>query len=431
MMNNFKKSLLTAAITLASTQAMAAGFQLNSQSAAGIGRAFAGDAVIADNASVLSRNPAAMAMFDNKSLSIGVSYADLEAKVSNVHVEHVLGNVEYGSIDNAAADKFIPNFYYIHPINDKFAFGLAAFSNFGTGTDATELASPVEHPVMGTLPAPVDILGNTSVTTINFNASVSYRINEQLSVGAGIDMVYGEGELTRSGELPVGPNGEFYPVDLVTVDADGVAFGGILGITYEINADHRLGASYRFSPEFEADGTVNLAGNDFDQVNIPLPDIFQVAGFHQLSDQFALHYTAQLTRWGDFDEITVSGPVETTLKEYYWKDSWLYSLGGTYTINDNWAVRAGYMYDNGVVDQLSSISIPDSTRNWYTAGVSYYINNNASIDFGIASVQGEEVGVAEASQVTAQFPLDPRAGTVLATTDSNAMYYSLQYNHTF
>ena len=52
----FSKTLLAATITLATQQATAAGFQLNAQSATGLGRAFAGDAVIADNASVMSRN---------------------------------------------------------------------------------------------------------------------------------------------------------------------------------------------------------------------------------------------------------------------------------------------------------------------------------------------------------------------------------------
>ena len=48
----FKKTLLAVTVAMASGQAMAAGFQLNAQSATGIGRAFAGDAVIADNVSV-------------------------------------------------------------------------------------------------------------------------------------------------------------------------------------------------------------------------------------------------------------------------------------------------------------------------------------------------------------------------------------------
>ena len=42
-------------------QAIAAGFQSTTHSAAGVGRANAGEAVIADNASVIARNPAAIA----------------------------------------------------------------------------------------------------------------------------------------------------------------------------------------------------------------------------------------------------------------------------------------------------------------------------------------------------------------------------------
>ena len=87
MTNNtrlFKKSLLAVTITtitLASSQAMAAGFQLNSQSATGLGRAFAGDAVIADNASAMARNAAALALFDQTELSLGFNIIDSEVKV--------------------------------------------------------------------------------------------------------------------------------------------------------------------------------------------------------------------------------------------------------------------------------------------------------------------------------------------------------------
>lgn len=420
MMKNFNKTLLAIAVTLASTQAMAAGFQLNSQSATGIGRAFAGDAVIADNASVLSRNPAAMALFDEKQLSMGLTYADVQVQVSDV--THGDTGLNYGSVDDAAEAKIIPNFYYINPVNDKFAYGVAMFSNFGTGTDTSELSNPV--PVGGgvKVPAPVDLLGKTEVTTINFNLSASYRINEHFSVGAGVDIIYGQGTLTRSGELPLGEGGSYVPVDLVDVDADGVAFGGIVGAVYEINADNRFGISYRFSPEMSADGTVNYGGVDFEEINIPMPDIFQVAGFHQLTDKFAVHYTAQLSTWGDFDEISVSDPGDVQLKHYAWDDSWLFSVGGTYTLNDTWTLRAGYMHDQGVVGEVSSISIPDSNRNWYTAGATYNLSKHTSLDFGIAFVRGEDVSLTEMSEVV---------GDIHASTRSDATYYSMQYNYKF
>ncbi|QQX78779.1 porin [Shewanella sp. KX20019] len=436
-MKYFNKTLIAVSVALVSTQSMAAGFQLNSQSATGIGRAFAGDAVIADNASVLSRNPAAMAMFDEKQLSMGLTYADVEVEVSDVYINSNIGEIHYGSVSDAAEAKIIPNFYYISPVNDKFAYGVAMFSNFGTGTDTGDLSQP--KPILGgsaQIPAPVDLLGKTEVTTINFNLSASYRINDHFSVGAGLDIIYGQGTLTRSGELPLAPDGSYVPVDLVDVDADGVAFGGIVGAVYEINANHRLGVSYRFSPEFSADGTVKFGGTDFEEINIPIPDIFQVAGFHQLTDKFALHYTAQMTTWGDFHEITVTEPGEAQLKKYAWDDSWLFSVGGTYSLTENWTLRAGYMFDQGVVGEVSSISIPDSDRQWYTMGATYNVSKNTSIDFGIAFIKGEETQLTEQSSVLdligQQMPtLGDDLGTVHATTLSNATYYSMQYNYKF
>lgn len=431
-MKSFNKTLLAVAVALASSQTFASGFQLNSQSATGMGRAFAGDAVIADNASVLSRNPAAMALFDKDAISLGLTYADITVDVKDVNFGG--GAYDLGSIDDAGSSKVIPNIFYIHPIDDKLAVGFAAFSNFGTGTDASSLSKNLP----AGSPAPYDLLGETEVTTVNFNASVSYRINDMFSIGAGLDAVYGEGRLTRNmGTTP-----------LVDVDADGWAFGGIVGATVELDKDNRFGISYRFSPTVNVKGDINTittttipgvgtvpVAASFDSLDVPLADIFQVAGFHQITPKFALHYTAQYTQWGNFDQITAKDGTATiaavgatqavgdvALKEYQWKDSWLFSVGGTYTINEQFTVRAGYMHDQGVVDEISSISFPDSDRNWYTAGMSYHINPQNTVDFGIAYIKGEEVHLIENSAIT---------GPVNAVTESKGMYYSVQYSYQF
>ncbi|WP_234919023.1 outer membrane protein transport protein, partial [Aeromonas veronii] len=70
----FKKSLIAATIALATGQVHAAAFQLNEHSASGLGRAYAGEAAIADNASVLARNPAAMTTFDKMAVSVSGTY---------------------------------------------------------------------------------------------------------------------------------------------------------------------------------------------------------------------------------------------------------------------------------------------------------------------------------------------------------------------
>ena len=412
-----RKAAPVLALTCAAGQAAASGFGLNSQSATGIGRAFSGDAAIGDNASILARNPAGMALFDQRALSVGLTYADIDIEIKDPSVDP--GNVQLNGIDDAGSGKLIPNLYFIQPLGDQWAFGVGAFSNFGTGSDTFSLEG-----------APDILIGKTEITTINLNASVSYRINDQLSLGAGIDVIYGSGELRRESSSA--------GVDtLLNVEADGWAVGGIIGALYEINADNRLGISYRFSPKVAVSGDVDLLtpvggppAFTYDQLEVPLPDIFQFAGFHQLSDRWAFHYTAQWTGWGAFDGIngldgeTAGGlPVgDRELKEYGWQDSWLYSIGGTYTINDTWTARAGYMRDGGVVDEIASLSIPDSDRNWYTLGLGYHFRSHSTLDFALAFIRGEEVDVSE---------VGTGVESVSATTLSNGVYYSMQYSYVF
>lgn len=411
-MRTFNKTIIATAMTLASTQAFAAGFQLNSQSATGIGRAMAGDAVIADNASVLARNPSAMALFDSSALSLGITYAATTVEVEDAYFDSGLpndiGDANLGHLSDAADDKLIPNAFYIHPVNDTWAWGVAVFSNFGTGTDMTDLKRGTD--------AAADLLGNTEVTTININASVSMRVNEHLSLGAGLDIITGGGKIARDAQA--------LPVSLVDVDASGVGFGGIVSATYEFNDNHRIGASYRFSPDVEADGDVAMAGTNFDNLELPLADIFQIAGFHQLNNKFAIHYTAQWTQWSNFDQIDIynNDSDRTALKVYNWEDSWFLSIGGTYTINDKWTLRAGYAHDMGVVEDIQSVSIPDSDRAWYTFGVGYNLSPKSTIDLGVAIIEGETTEVVESSLL---------GNNLTAHTTSSATYMSVQYSYRF
>ena len=129
----FTRSVITVAIALASSQTMAAGFQLNAQSATGLGRAFSGDGVIADNASTMAKNAASMALFDAPALSLGVIAID-----TDVNVKNTLYNNKPINDASIGGTSYAPNIYYIQPINDKFSVGASLYSNFGTKTEFKE-----------------------------------------------------------------------------------------------------------------------------------------------------------------------------------------------------------------------------------------------------------------------------------------------------
>jgi len=413
-MKYFNKTILAVAVTLASSQAMAAGFQLNSQSATGLGRAFAGDAVIADNASAMARNPAAMALFDSTSISLGMTYIDTDVSLSDAQYSLApMGSSNPQAIPDVSdigGASVVPNVFIVHPLNDKWAVGFGVYSNFGT---TTEYADDFAADIFG---------GQTKVRSVNVQGSVSYRINEQFSLGAGLDVISGSGDLNR----------KFHGQTMLDVSAEGYGLGWHVGAIYEVNDNHRFGLSYRYSPTIKADGDFEYLGQSAadDTLHLPLPAMAEFSGFHQLTNQFAVHYSAQFIQWSAFD--TLDTDAFGTIKEYNWRDTWHLSLGGTYDINDTWTMRAGYMYDMGAVDEIKSIAIPDSDRQWFSAGLSYNMSKHSVIDLGITYLMGEDVDVTETQFLP---PLDggqlPWVAQVNGTTRANAWLYGIQYSYKF
>ncbi|WP_305403338.1 outer membrane protein transport protein [Photobacterium leiognathi] len=410
----FTRSVITAAIALASSQSMAAGFQLNAQSATGLGRAFAGDGVIADNASTMAKNAASMTLFDAPALSLGVIAIDTDVKVKNTQTSLTVGQHTLPSTDIADASiggtSYAPNIYYIQPINDKFAVGASLYSNFGTKTEFSDNY------------AANNFGGLTDVKSVNLGLSAAYRINQQLSIGGGLDIIYGSGKLNRY----ISKTNKTPKVDLLNIDADGVALGFNLGTIYELDQNNRFGLSYRYSPTLEAKGDMYYAASDIDgqKLKMPLPDMAEFSGFNKLNDKFAVHYSIQWIRWSEFDVLETTGGVP--LNSYQWQDGWHYSIGGTYYLNDQWTLRAGYMHDTSAQDQKTSISVPDSDRNWLSGGFSYHLDSKSTIDFGLTYLIGKDVDVNESQ------PLRPNVSTsVSATTRANAWLYGLQYSRSF
>ncbi|MGF1699155.1 OmpP1/FadL family transporter [Photobacterium makurazakiensis] len=410
----FTKSVIAFAVTMASQQAVAAGFQLNAQSATGLGRAFAGDAVIADNASVMSRNAAAMSLFSSPELSLGLNAINTDIDVKDGQYNNLFTGSQNLDDQSVGDTSYVPNIYYIHPINDKWTVGASIYSNFGTKTEFSDDYPAGEYG------------GLTDVKSVNFGLSASYRINTQWSVGAGLDIIYGSGELKRSNEVLEGALG--LDSALLDVDADGIGYGFNLGTVYELNENHRFGLSYRYSPELEADGDISYSGADLSSQKLlmPLPDMAEFSGYHRLNQQFAVHYSVQWIGWSAFDKLATDGDV--TLNDYEWKDGWHYALGGTYYLNSDWTLRAGYMYDTSAQDQKTSISVPDSDRQWFSGGFTYHLDSKSNIDFGVTYLVGKDVTATE-STVVDGIPV-PVSG-VTATTRANAWLYGVQYSRSF
>ncbi|MCY9873847.1 outer membrane protein transport protein [Vibrio barjaei] len=396
----------------ASFNTHSAGFQLNAQSATGLGRAFAGDAVIADNASVMARNAAAMTLFDSHEFSGGVNVID-----TNINISDLGGGMGHGVPDaQNGSTTPVPNIFYIHRLNDKVALGVGAYSNFGTdNTFSKDFGKESFGGMAGMLG------GTTKIQSVNFTLNAAYRVNDHWSVGGGLDLVNGVGELKR----PIASNSQ---AQLLDVDAEGWALGFNLGTVYELNKNNRFGLSYRYSPEVKASGKIEMTDPIFgskanysnQKLILPLPDMLEFSGYHKIEDtKFAVHYSLQWIGWNTFKSIKTDGGQINSA--YNWKDGYHAAIGGTYYLNKSWTLRAGYMYDTSAQDKITSISVPDSDRQWFSTGLGYHFNKKHTIDFGFTFLMGKDVKV---NQGTVPFDLT-------ATTRADAVLAGLQYSYSF
>lgn len=424
-----KKMLLTTlaiscALATTARSVSAAGFQISEHSASGLGRAFAGEAAIADNAATLARNPASLSMLEGTQVSNGITYIDPDVQVEFKRN----GTGEIVEEKSAAPHAFVPNAFMSHQLNDKFTIGFGSYADFG-------LASDYSDEVNEEFGA---IAGDTAITVINLNTSLAYKINEHFSVGASGSILLAKAELNRySSNSRLDQHNNIF----ASMEGQGIGFGYKVGGLYKLNENHRWGIAYTGASDVELEGKftgvqLNTNKDTFDYVEdidgeltLNLPSILEVSGYHQLTDQFAMHYSWIHMGWSSFEEIlgtSVNGECSSKgendnvclQKTEDWKDSNRYALGATYQVNDNWAIRSGMAYDETPTDEHLTASIPDSNRIWYSAGMSYYTGQHA-FDLGVTYLVGED-GTSAIEE-----------GTEFRVTKSTAMLYAVQYSYTF
>ncbi|MBT1446520.1 OmpP1/FadL family transporter [Shewanella sp. JM162201] len=409
-----KKTALTFAVSAAllgiTTQVNAAGFQLAEYSATGLGRAFAGEAAMADNASAQARNPAMLSYLEGRQVSGGGIYVATEVDVTgDVHIASpVLGpqgvtlNADAYDVADSA---LIPNFYYSSQINDNWTWGLAVNSNYGL---ATELPATHAASLFGS---------ETAVTTVEFNPNIAYRLNDAVTLGAGARVVYGEGSIGAStpawvGAIKANPNlppqiSARLPAPgtvLKTMEGDDVGYGWQVGGSWQATENHRFGLAYHSGVELElsgkASGLLYNGGQNLDiegYMPLELPAFAELSSFHQLSSDVALHASINWTQWSVFDQLVAYFPGDTKpvggiesdlVKEENFKDNWRFAIGSTWNVNQDWTVRSGFAVDRTAVeDEFRTTTIPDSDRLWFSVGAGYRASENLLVDFGLTYIR--------------------------------------------
>lgn len=390
-MSFMKKSAAGLALTasaLAASTAFAAGFQLTEQSSLGLGRAYAGAGIVGDDLSAVHYNPAGMTLLPGTQIQAGTVYIDVDAAYS--------GND--GSENNGRLKgQFIPAGYTTYQVNDKLWLGFAMTVPFGMGT---HYGRGWEENTSGT---------SAKIYTFDMNPSFAYKISDFISVGAGISVQYAKAKLGKMA-ADLDTSGSLHS----KVEGDSWDWGYNFGIMISPNDTMRFGLAYRSSIEHNASGHTKLAGSgafsDLDgqimsmDTTIETPATVMLTGTWEATQDLRISGLIRWAEWSNFDTLSlehglnaglmqnpgVAGMLETVEIENKWQDTWLFSVGADYRINDAWTVRGGIAYEMGAVDdeKYRVAVIPDTDRLWLSLGASYHWSKQLQFDVAAAMLKG-------------------------------------------
>ena len=120
------------------------------------------------------------------------------------------------------------------------------------------------------------------------------------------------------------------------------------------------------------------------------PDTAYFSATWEATQDLRLSSLIRWAKWSNFERLDIKyGDGQVSPSEHKWDDTWLFSLGADYRLNNEWTVRGGIAYETGAIDaQYRTATIPDADRVWFTAGATYNYSKELQFDFGAAYLRG-------------------------------------------
>ena len=347
--------------------ASAAAFQLLEQNASGIATSYAGSAAVADNASTIFFNPAGMTKLPGLHLSAGVVGVRPNFEFSDSGSSGLLGSGGDGG--NAGSWAAVPNAYVSWQVAPDWFVGLGISSPFGLKTEYDS------DNWIGSYQAI-----KSDITTVNYNPSLAWKINDKVSLGLGLSYQTIDAELTSA--VPG-------PLRYSQLKGDDSAWGWNAGALFTLSPAMRVGVSYRSAVNYTLEGNMTTALNSTPvRADVKLPDTATLSVWQQVSDRWEAMGDLSYTHWSTLDTLNVvnsNSGTQIGSENFGYKDSWRFAWGAAYKANEAWKVKFGIAYDKTPTsDSDRSVRVPDNDRIWFSFGGQWNGGSYGKIDAGYA-----------------------------------------------
>lgn len=377
MARNTYTKLTSALLLLAfSGAASASGFQLMEQNASGIGNAYAGSAAATDNASTIYFNPAGMTQLQDREVSAGIAAPGPSFKFRD-QGSRVGAFNSAGDGGDAGAWALVPNGYLSWALNKDVYVGVGFGVPFGLKTEYDKQWIGAAQSTM------------FEVKTYNVNPSIAYRLNDQVSLGAGVNWQRVEANYER--QATITPAGSVIPIKL---DLNDDAWGWNVGALFTLSSLTKVGVSYRSAIQYHTSGTLNVnrggAGTVGASADLKMPDTLIMSVAQKLSDKWEMLGDVSWTGWSSIPKVDImrsTGTLAQTLDTEF-RDTWRVALGSNYQYNGVWKLKFGVAYDQTPVKGASTrlVSMPDNDRIWLSFGSQWAVDKASRLDLGVSYI---------------------------------------------
>jgi long-chain fatty acid transport protein len=394
MRRKFSLGVALIAVAGLASPAFSAGFALIEQGVSGLGNSYAGAAAVAEDATTIYFNPAGLTRLKGQQAVAGLHMVAPQAEFENKGSTKVTGApLTGGNGGDGGETGYVPNVYYSANLNNGFSVGLGINAPFGLTTEYDEGWVGRYHAL------------KSELITVNINPTLAYKVNDTISVGAGVSAQYLEAELTNAVDFGLvlfnqtgNPAVLATPDGAVKLEGDSWAYGFNLGMLFEIDENSRIGFAYRTRMQHEVEGTATFTGvpvalqGVFSNTNVvahtSLPDSASASFYSRFAPKWALLGDLTWTHWQRFKELRFdfanSLPDGVTTEN--WLDTWRGALGLNYHPTDRIVVRTGLAYDQSAVasSAFRTPRIPDGDRKWVSLGLGYQFTDRVGMDLGYA-----------------------------------------------
>jgi long-chain fatty acid transport protein len=274
-----------------------------------------------------------------------------------------------------------------YKLNEKLSAGIGVYTPFGSSVKWDNNWSGRY------------LIQNISLKTVLVQPTLSYKICDQIAIGAGLVFAYGNVNLKRA--LPVSDtNGQEGQARL---KGHATNWGFNAGIAFHPTEKLSIGLSFRSKINMNVkNGTADFsvpsslsssfpANNSFN-ASVPLPANFNFGISYQFTEKFLAGVDVNFVKWDAYDSLIFDFKNNTPAltdsrnpKNY--KNTFIFRAGAQYTVNEKLTARLGGYFDNTPTrSQFFSPETPDADRIGLTAGLSIKPTERLSIDLSFLFV---------------------------------------------